>query len=149
MNKFKILIIAIIALILINLITLFFCFSKEQKERQRKPPREIIIRKLHFDAQQVAAYDALINEHKATISLYDNKIKKEKNELYSQLSKPENTKVTDSIMKMLVSNINEIEKTHYNHFLAIKKLCKPEQLEDYNILTKDLAKLFSNKPPRK
>ena len=40
----------------------------------------------------------------------------------------------------------EIEKTHFQHFLEIKALCRPEQIEDFNLLSEELARIFA-KPP--
>jgi protein CpxP len=49
----------------------------------------------------------------------------------------------------IASNQTGIERLHYNHFIDIKKLCIPEQLEDYNALTIELAQIFGPKLPPK
>jgi hypothetical protein len=56
----------------------------------------------------------------------------------------------DSLENKLGELQRQIETVHYNHFTDIKKLCKPEQLENFNALTHDLAKFFAperNLPP--
>lgn len=156
MSKTKLLSYAVIVLIIINIITLsFFIFKgpKQKGERnERGPknsPREIIVRKLHFDEDQIAKYDDLIKQHSESVSAIDNKISTLKNSLYKELSNSENKTVTDSLFKQIANNQTKIETLHYNHFLDIKNLCKPDQLKDYNTLTNELAKIFNPKlPPR-
>lgn len=144
MNKIKILKFAVVALFLINILTLGFIFTNNSKKSHaKKMPREIIIKKLNFDKNQVKAYDELIKKHKNSIDVLDSKIKEAKNNLYFELSVNENESKADSILISLNHLKSDIEQVHYNHFLDIKKLCKKEQLESYNELTKELAKLFA------
>lgn len=37
---------------------------------------------------------------------------------------------------------------HFKHFEDIKALCMKDQLDDYNSLTKQLARLFAPPPPK-
>lgn len=158
MNKSKLLTFAVIVLFLINIVTLSFFILKSQKGndikgddmRGKRPlPREIVIKKLHFDEDQVAQYEALIKVHRDSISAIDDKIKMYKNGLYQELAKTENQDIVDSLFVQIAAAQTSIEKLHYNHFLDIKKLCKPNQLKDYDELTTELAKIFNPKqlPP--
>lgn len=150
MNKIKVLTIAVIALFVINMVTLSFLFFNDKKNDSKKEPKEIIIHKLGFNKNQIAEYEILIKKHKANISRLDNQIKDSKNKLYQQLNLSENKVVTDSILNSLYLYKSEIELVHYNHFLEIKKLCKPEQLDNYNELTQELSKIFvPNRKPKK
>jgi protein CpxP len=156
MSKSKLLTFAVITLIIINIITLsFFIFKgpKDKGERNgrdpNRSPREIIVKKLHFDKDQITKYDELIKQHSESISKIDNEIILIKNNLYRELSNPENKTVTDSLFLQIASNQTGIERLHYNHFIDIKKLCIPEQLEDYNALTIELAQIFGPKLPPK
>jgi hypothetical protein len=110
-------------------------------------PREIIIEKLDFDAEQIAKYDQLIEVHRDSVRLLDREIKHNKNTLYKQLAQPKNQKSTEALFLQLANSQAAIEKLHYKHFLAIKNLCKPDQLDEYNNLTNELAKIFSPKHP--
>lgn len=154
MSKSKLLTFAVIALFLINIITLSFFIFKAPKERGQRnetppkhSPKSIVVDKLHFDKEQVVKYDELIKQHSESISEIDNKIIALKNSLYKNLSNPENKEVTDSLFLQIASNQTTIERLHYNHFLDIKKLCKPEQIEDFNDLTIELAEIFGAKLP--
>ena len=110
-------------------------------------PREIIIEKLRFDVGQITKYDQLIEVHRDSVRLLDRKIKDNKNTLYNQLAQPYNQKSTEALFLQLATSQATIEKLHYNHFLAIKSLCKPDQLDDYENLTNELAKIFNPKHP--
>ena len=72
-----------------------------------------------------------------------------RNNLYAELNNETSVK-KDSLMFAISKYQLEIENTHYNHFLEIKKLCKPDQLKYFEELTKELAFYFrpnKNQPP--
>ena len=152
MEKQKLITISVIALLLLNIGTLGFLFVSGPKQGHRPPPhgrpepRAIIIERLHFDAQQIDAYEQLIREHHKHIDAMDEKIRDAKNSLYTLLNSSDSSS-KDSLIIALGNYQKEIETTHFNHFADIKKLCKPNQIEDFEELTEELSRLFS-KPPR-
>lgn len=147
MDKTKLLSIAVIALLLLNFGILSFLFlSKGNHPGNRKMPREIVIEKLHFDKNQILAYEKIIEIHQNTIRDLDKSIRETKNELYQLLNSDKIDSVQkDSLFLRLASYQKQIEATHFNHFLDIKKICKKEQLADYDDLTKELSSLFAPK----
>jgi periplasmic protein CpxP/Spy len=154
MEKSKLITFSIIALLLINLATLGFLLFSGPKNGPIPPhggrpkPKEIIVEKLHFDSKQLADYEQLIQQHRKEITTTEDNIKSAKNELYLLLNN-ETVDVAkkDSLISLLSNYQKEIETIHFNHFRDIKKLCKPEQLNDFNDLTEELSRLFS-KPHR-
>lgn len=147
MNKTKVLGFAVIALLVLNFgILAFLFFSKNDNgPRGRKMPREIIIEKLHFDENQIVDYDRIIQVHQKKIRILDDSIRVSKNKLYQLLnSETIDTGLKDSLFLKLADYQKQIETTHFNHFIEIKKLCKKEQLSDYENLTEELSKLFSH-----
>ena len=149
MSKMKLLTVAVAGLLLVNLgIVAFLFFHKPPHPPQGRDgmekggPQKAIIEKLHFDKEQAAQYEALITEHRVSIESLRDSISTEKNNLY-QLLASENTAGKDSLLTHLGSLQQQIELAHYKHFDAIKKLCRPNQLDDFNKLTKDLADYFS------
>lgn len=159
MEKTKLLTFAVITLLLLNLGTLGFLFLSGSNEHHPHrgegteggpKPREIIIEKLHFDANQQKEYDKLIKWHQGEIRTIEDNIRAAKNELYSTLSASElNTKEKDSLTNALALHQKEIETTHFKHFEDIKKLCHKDQIEDFNKLTEELSRIFSRgqRPP--
>jgi len=124
-------------------------WMKGAKHRNHKKPKQIVIERLQFNPKQVQQYEHLIDQHHSAITELDQKIKTTKNELYLQLKKSEQGAVSDSLIQVISDLRNTIEHVHFKHFKSIKSLCYPEQMEDYHILVKDLAKIFSRKPPRR
>ena len=153
MNKTKVLGFAVIALIVLNFGILGFLFLSKNNDgpRGKKMPREIIIEKLHFDENQIVAYDKTIKTHQETIRNLDDSIRITKNKLYQLLNNDTiSTIEKDSLYTTLADYQKQIETTHFNHFIEIKKLCKKEQLNDFENLTQELSKLFSHpKRPKK
>ena len=144
MNKIKVLQFAIIVLIILNIgLVCFIFFSKGNGERM---PREIVIEKLHFNKNQIVKYDRTIKNHQKNIRKLDDSIRKTKNNLYLLLNSENNIELKkDSLIQNLSSFQQQIEATHFNHFLEIKSICNQEQLADYEELTTELSKIFSNR----
>ncbi len=151
MNKTKLLSVAVIALLVLNFGILGFLFlSKKHAPNGRKMPREIVIEKLHFNENQIVAYDKIIKEHQKSIRNLDDTIRKTKNELYQLLNQEKiNAAQKDSLYLELANYQKQIETTHFNHFLEIKSICKKEQLVHFNELTTQLGKIFApNRKPK-
>ncbi len=165
MSKLKLLGIAVAGLIVMNLGLLGFLFfakppKPEAAQQQDAPrdrpfgpplrePKQVIIERLHFDQEQVAQYETLVQQHRSTINETDRQIRETKNSLYATLNSG-NSVTADSLQNILTQLHRKIEDTHYNHFAAIKKLCRPDQLAYFNELTKELAGFFApgkNGPP--
>jgi hypothetical protein len=159
MDKTKLLTFSVIALLLINLGTLGFLFLTSSNSnhphgnndfKRRPEPKEIIIKKLNFDSKQISEYEKLIQWHRKEIRSIEENIRATKNELYLQLHENTiNSKVKDSLIDALATYQKQIENTHFNHFQDIKKICREDQLDDFNALTEELSRLFSKPhPPR-
>ena len=160
MSKIKLLSIAVVGLLLVNAGILAFLFFRQPSQPPMdgpgrpgpgagEGPKRIIIERLHFDAEQITQYEKLIAEHRKQISELDKEIRQTKNNLYSTLAST-SPMSKDSLETRLGEIQKQIESTHYNHFADIKKLCKPEQTENFNELTKELARFFApgrNLPP--
>jgi len=153
MSKIKLLTIGIIGLLILNFSILGFLFlhkppHPEKSGRDEDGPKNIIIQKLNFDEKQIANYQKLIDEHQAKLKILRKQVRDTKQLLYQQL-KTNNTTISNGLENKLGVLQTEIEQTHYQHFLKIKKLCKPNQLENYQELTEELSQLFNqNQPPK-
>jgi periplasmic protein CpxP/Spy len=159
MEKSKLLTIAIIGLLLINIATLGFLFMNKPKSgmyemgNNRPTPKEIITLKLQFNDAQKEEYEILIEKHRENIRQTEDQIRNVKNELYSNLSDESKQSSNESLVNQLANLQKQIENTHLEHFQDIKKLCRENQLDDYNQLTKELSRFFNNAhephgPPR-
>ncbi|WPV69975.1 hypothetical protein [Chitinophaga sp. LS1] len=148
MSKIKLLSIAVVGLLVLNLGTLAFLFftrpypmDEPERNFHRDGPKRIIIERLHFDNGQVAQYEMLIAAHRKRIGELDDQIRQAKNYLYSSLAEVSIWQ-RDSLMVRLGELQQQVESTHYEHLVEIKKLCRPEQLPYFKLLSRDFAKLF-------
>lgn len=157
MDKIKLLTYSVIGLLLLNVgIICFLFFSRPNRnpEGNQRRHKEFISEKLHFDANQNEKYESIIPIYKDKIDSLDAINRKLKSELYSQLKlQVVNSAIKDSIITLFLANQKQIEQLHFKHFLDIKNICKAWQLEDFNALTQELGKMFSNQnskphPPR-
>ena len=155
MDKIKLLTYAVIGLLLLNVGIIGFLFfsrpNRNPSENNRRP-KEIIAEKLHFDTKQIEKYESIIHVHKDKIDSLDSKNREIKSSLYSQLKlSVVNTVVKDSLITLFLANQKNIEEAHFKHFQDIKSICKASQLQDFNSLTQELGKMFSNqnRKPRK
>ncbi len=149
MSKIKLLTIAVLLLLLANigLITILVLNKPPHIPPPRMGmntdgPKRIIIEKLNFNKEQVAQYEILIDEHKQKMQLLTDNFKQTKNNLYNTLA-DDNGVTKDSLINQLAVLQSKIESTHYNHFIAIKKICFPNQLANFNELSKELSTFFS------
>ena len=142
MNKFKFLKLIIIGLLVSNGVLLFMLF----KEHVRKGgPKAIIIEKLHFDKEQIKNYETYIQQHRKAIDNNEAILNKLRSSLFEQIKYKQDTTKIDSLMSKIAKQQNLAEKINYNHFLEIKRLCKPSQQKYFNELTTEIANLFSSK----
>lgn len=151
MTKIKILSIAVISLLVLNIGLIVFLLLHKPPFERKGGPKELIIQQLHFNDEQIDEYEKLIEEHQLKIKGLDKSIKDAKNTLYLQLNN-DSSLLKDSLLQLLSNYQLQIETVHYNHFIDIKKLCEPEQIKNFEALTKDLSKHFSrnkNHPPQK
>ena len=86
----------------------------------------------------------MIEGHRAAITHAEDRILKNKNQLYSLLVETSNTSLKDSITKEIAAIYIEIEHIHYQHFSDIKAICTQEQMPYFNELIKEIAELFSH-----
>lgn len=148
MDKIKLLTYSVIGLVLLNIGIIGFLYISRPNNNPHdlgRKPKDIIIEKLHFDANQIQKYEDFIKVYRNTIDSLNNNSREIKAVLYTQLKQPTvNNKVKDSLIQLTLVNQKRIEEANFKHFQDIKNLCTKSQLEDYNSLTEELEKLFSN-----
>ena len=156
MNKTRLLTIAVLALLAINTGLLAFLFLRKPPQLPRggpaggqNGPKQVIMDKLHFDEKQVARYEVLIEQHRASVKPLNEEIMGTKSQLYATLA-DESIAGKDSLVNRLGDLQMRIENAHYEHFLEIKQLCTTQQLADFKALSGELAGYFSPaKPPQR
>jgi len=147
MDKLKLLTYSVIGLIILNIgiISFLYITRSNSNPNYNRRPKDIIIEKLNFGANQIKKYEIFIEAHKNYIDSLNTNNKKLKAELYSKLKLQNiNEKIKDSLIELTLVNQKRIEEANFKHFQDIKNICNKSQLEDFNLLTEELEKLFSN-----
>ena len=142
MNKSKFLKFIILGLLISNAIVIFMLINGRDK---KNGPKNIIIEKLHFDKEQIKNYESYIQHHRKAINENEIIMNKLRSELYQQLKHQQDTAKVDSLISIIANQQTVAEHINYNHFLEIKKLCKPSQKANFDELTTEIANLFSLK----
>lgn len=146
MNKTRFLIAAVLALMALNAVLLAALWRRPGRPALNEGPRTIIIGLLHFDAAQTVDYDRLVEKHRADIRQKDREMAQARQAMYRLLPGDDFSK-KDSLIAEVGRLQTQIEHIHFAHFQDIKKLCRAEQLADFQTLTADLEHLFG-KPKR-
>lgn len=151
MNKTKLLITGIVILVVLN-ITLMIILLISKPHQMPHPqngegPKHIIIEKLHFNKKQIGKYEVMISNHQEQIKQQEESIRIAKHDLFNLLQQ-EDYSQKDSIIDFIANTQNKIENIHFNHFNELKMLCNETQLNDFNELSNELARLFAPHPPK-
>lgn len=140
----------IFALLISNLTLIGFQFFLKPERRHRPPnPKTIVVKRLGLDAKQQKDYSQLIQKHQHEIQKRDLEINRSKKLLFEHLNSETTSHFNDSICTRIGQIQAQIESEHLAHFQNVRKLCRPDQLPKFEKLSKDLARIFSPKPPRR
>jgi hypothetical protein len=113
-------------------------------------PRAKVIATLSFDSRQINEYDRLIKEHRKSIHAIDLQIRRFKHQLYAHLlDSSVNTNSIDSLIREINLCQYKIEYIHFAHFYSIKKLCRPNQMHKFQMLSQQIGRIFAPHPPKK
>jgi periplasmic protein CpxP/Spy len=133
-------------LLLINLLLAGILFFKKPERHHPPDKRKIIIERLRFDQQQEKDFENLVQIHRSEIRSNDEAIRELKNQLYATLILERKIGYRDSILAAIGKRQINIELAHFKHFQEIQKLCRPDQIRDFEAFSQELSNLFS--PPR-
>lgn len=149
MNKTKLYGGIAIGLLIINLALIGFMLTRVKQIGNNRPnPREVVINKLGFDDEQTAAFEEVIKSHREVMNGKEHEARQLKVQL-NNLLMTEDTAKADSIATVIAAKHKEIQLEFFNHFLKIKEICKPEQMEKYNAFVDDLNTIFFRPGPNK
>lgn len=150
MNRIKLYIVLVIVLLLVNTVLVVFCLNNGPGNKRPPQPREVVIRRLNLDASQIEAYEELIRWHRSHADEQLSVIQGYKRRLYTSLSERNDSVLVNALTDSVALAHRKLEQIHYRHFSDIRRLCRPDQHDAFNELSKDLARLFqgNGRPPR-
>jgi len=151
----KVLVFIIGVLLLSNIAMLYFYLTKKNCEDNGpkdngKPRGEFMVEKLKnevgFTDSQIAQYRDLRAKHKETMKPMFEDIFYAKDSLYRLILQPQAP--SDSLVKHYLEEIGNkqeiIDQRIFNHFLALKQLCTPEQEPKYDSTIQKVIKGMIN-----
>lgn len=145
----------IILLVILNLTTLIMLWLGRSEYRQprleqRDPIEEenrisqMLKDELGFDKQQIDKYLQLRKQHRDKVHLLNGEIRQIKKQMFDEaLVDIPKTELSDSLLTISQTKQAEIERLTFQHFLELKKLCKPEQQDKLKLL---IHELFRGRP---
>lgn len=146
----------IVLLVILNLGTILMLWLSKppqpmMQRKQRTPELEkmhiqqILKDELSFDKTQTEQYLKLREKHHERASLLQNEIQRIKKQMFDEVLKENpQTTLSDSLLKLSQEKTADLEQLTFQHFLDLKKLCKPDQQDKLKIL---ISEFFHQNPP--
>ncbi|MEI6508618.1 MAG: hypothetical protein WCO54_09025, partial [Bacteroidota bacterium] len=104
-------------------------------------PKQFIIEKLHFNEEQIQAFDTLRKEHFEEMQGLRKQIYESKEDLYNQIK---SDRVDTTIMFASIANIGRFEekaeRITMEHFRKVRQLCNDEQKQQFDLVISDVIK---------
>jgi hypothetical protein len=147
MNKQSFLLLSTIVLLISNLLLASMLWFRPHGPGP-DANKNRIIQQLHLDAAQQEQYSQTVVAHRKKMHENEQQLQALRKLLYSQLQNDQPLNI-DSITELISQKGKDMEQINYHHFLEIKQLCKPEQRQDFNALSEELADMFHAKPHRR
>lgn len=154
----NIILFALIIMVLLNIVSMYMLYSTKEQvrgdrpgmERDRREPKYIIIDKLGFSEDQIAAYEELVKEHRNIVKSVRGDIRELKKELYEHLDLPLNDpRVTELLNEISLRN-QVLDAATFEHFRKVRALCDEEQKKEFDkIINRILDIMSREKPPHR
>jgi protein CpxP len=148
MTRQRILGAALVLLLLLNCATLALVARRSVHSGGIAPedrPMHLVIQRLGLKDDQVAAYKGLVTDHRATIGDFEHEMRAVRGQMFQAIGTTDTVR-WDSLATRISALQVEIERTHVQHFTAVRALCRPEQLEHFNALMDELSEHFGRRP---
>ena len=133
-------------LLVINLVLIGFIVLAPPPHH--KGPKKYIINQLKLDDKQIVQYEILIETHRQCTQKTHKQIKEHKKALYAMLLE-KNSEAIDDLSEKIGVLHQQIVQQNFEHFSALKKICRTEQMTAFSQLANELADLFGNRPKPK
>ena len=101
-------------------------------------------KELGFDKMQTEQYLKMRQEHRSQAQQLDNEIRQLKKQMFDEvLEDSPQPLLSDSLLRLVQEKQADLEQLTFQHFLDLKKLCKPEQQNKLKLLMREV---FRQKP---
>ena len=126
----------------------FLVFEILTHKPPKHPPhpdyKKQVIEQLHFDEQQIEAYEKLVQEHRIIMVRLE-ELKGDKMAVYfNQLNQSDSSNAADVMNDIKMLEQQRIQVT-YDHFASIKELCRPDQLSHFETVLQKAMQMLANR----
>jgi periplasmic protein CpxP/Spy len=151
------LIFVIVLLIIMNFGTLFMLWIGRPShppangrlvspEHEKVRLEQLLKVELGFDESQIEQYLKMRQEHRRQAQQLNDEIRQLKKAMFDEvLQDNSQQELSDSLLTLAQEKQAKLEQHTFQHFLDLKKLCKPEQQEHLKFLIHELFR--QNSPP--
>lgn len=156
MKRETLLTLSIVLLLLLNLGTLGYLFIAQ---RHGPPPLRIdktIIETLNWNEEQQQQFEKLKHEHRTAMNRLDDQNEETARKYFTLLnSSPVDTAQKDSLEQVMASFEKQKAAITFSHFEDLKKICTPEQVNNFDALVPQLIGILiashpkNGSPPRR
>ena len=158
----KLLIRTVVVLVVLNLVSIGFFVLKEirphhepllfPKNESYKDVSRILKEELNLSEQQVAEFNEIRSRNFEKQSKLKKMIQNLKDAMNTEMfNKDTNDEKIKSLAKQIVQNEYKMEMLRFDQAKELKAVCKPEQLEKFEDLVKEIRDYFKpdNQPKRR
>ena len=140
MEKTKFLMVVIVALLLLNMGTLAFLWFGHRPPHPTqggKPEAAtFLIQELRLDEGQKAQYDQLFWAHRGRMDSLKDKLNQNRQQFFNGLPVGDSTRV-----QAVLDNQRQLEMELFNHFRAVRTICRPEQQTQFEAVIQQVLKM--------
>jgi protein CpxP len=145
----------IILLVILNISTLFMMWigrpplppaprSPISPEHEKARIEQLLKYELGFDKAQAEQYLRMRREHHERVTSLKIEIQQIKRKMFDEVLKDNPQPMpSDSLLKLTQEKQDNLERQTFQHFLDLKKLCKPEQQDKLKLLVHEV---FRHRP---
>ena len=149
--------IIIIILLVMNItaLALLWLGRPEGRRPQSGPPNpveeknrteQMLQKELGFDKMQTEQYLKMRLEHRSQAQQLNDEIRQLKKEMFDEvLQDNPQPLLSDSLLRLVQEKQAKLEQVTFQHFLDLKKLCKPDQKDKLKLLMHEVFR--QNLPP--
>lgn len=145
LTKTKLLQAAVALLLLLNVAIVVHFRLHRPPHHKRDALKNQVTNVLRLDESQVKAYEQLIDQHRQNIRQKEADMLAQKRQLYTLLT-GDNLAQKDTLLQRIGQIQQEIERVHFDHFEAVKKLCRPDQMAYFQSIPAEIVRHLGPPP---
>ncbi len=140
----------IIALLLANIVSLavFWLAPRGRDIVRPEMPAQFLTRELGLDAQQQAAYQELIKEHRAQANSIKDHINEARKELFALMREGHADSLRiDAASAEIAAWTKKMDIVTFSHFMKVRQLCRSGQQQKFDEVIEEVMQMIARPAP--